>query len=422
MLAVIKAAAGLTRRFRTRSLSTAIAVVFAVATPLVDGHQAPALAQTNVAVAAEFRLALDTFGRFVPHQRWGEVWIPARRAASWQPYRTGRWVYTDEWGWYWVAAADEAEWGWVTYHYGRWAFDRELGWVWIPGDEWAPAWVVWRHGGQYAGWAPLPPDDLVDVYWDDPQVWMFVQVRNLTAPLVWTVLLPQAQRTIYIRETVVVNRTVNLRDRGQRIAVNPGISTSVVTAATKRSLRTVDVRPRVLPETTGVRGAIPVRAQDVRRSRDATPRTRASARIRETVVERGTPTIAPTRTIPTPQPLEKGAAGRLGDAPPRAAREAVSPSPAVRPEPVPQAPVDRPPPGRSAPPIPAARPEPSRAAPQAPVARPAPVRPAPPSPATRPEPSRTAPQAPVTRPAPTRPTPPSPPARRQPPPAEEKQQ
>jgi hypothetical protein len=304
-------------------------------------------------------LALDAFGRWVPHQRWGEVWIPARRAANWQPYRTGRWVYTDEWGWYWVAAADEADWGWVTYHYGRWAFDRELGWVWIPGDEWAPAWVVWRHGGQYAGWAPLPPDDMVDVYWDDPQVWMFVQLRNLIAPLVWTVLLPQAQRTIYIRETVVVNRTVNLRDRGQRIAVNPGISASAVTAATKRSLRTVDVRPRVLPQTVGVRGAVPVRAEDIRRSRDATPRTRASTRIRETVVQRGTATIAPARTVQPPQPLEKGAAGRLGDAPPRAAREAAPQAPAARPEPA-----------RPAPQAPAARPEPARPAPQAPAARP----------------------------------------------------
>ena len=77
-------------------------------------------------------MALDAFGRWIPHQRWGEVWIPARRTANWEPYRTGRWVYTEEWGWYWVAADDEADWGWVTYHYGRWAFDRELGWVWIP--------------------------------------------------------------------------------------------------------------------------------------------------------------------------------------------------------------------------------------------------------------------------------------------------
>ena len=430
---VVKTVAGLKKGFRARLLSAAIAAAFIIATPLIDGHQASAVAQTNVAVAAELRLALGAFGRWVPHGRWGEVWIPAHRATNWQPYRTGHWVYTDEWGWYWVAAADEADWGWVTYHYGRWAFDRELGWFWIPGDEWAPAWVIWRRGGQYAGWAPLPPDDMVDTYWDDPQVWMFVQLRNLIAPLAYTVLLPRTQRTIYIRETVVVNRTVNLRDRGQRIAVNPGIPASAVAGATRRSLRTADVRPRVLPQTVGVRGAVPVRAEDIRRSRDATPRTRASTRIRETVVQRGTPTVAPARTVQPPQPLEKGAAGRLGDAPPRAAREAAPPTPAARPEPsrptpsrpatppepvrpAPQAPAARPEPSRPAPQAPAARPEPSRPAPQqAPAARPAPSRPAPQAPAARPEPSRPAPQqAPAARPAPSRPAPQAPAARPEP--------
>jgi len=32
-----------------------------------------------------------------------------------------------------------------------------LGWVWVPGYEWAPAWVSWRYGDEYVGWAPLPP-------------------------------------------------------------------------------------------------------------------------------------------------------------------------------------------------------------------------------------------------------------------------
>ena len=412
-----------------RLLSAAVAGALSVAIPLmIDAYQARAVAQTNVALAPELRLALDAFGRWVPHGRWGEVWIPAHRAANWQPYRTGHWVYTDEWGWYWVAAADEADWGWVTYHYGRWAFDRELGWFWIPGDEWAPAWVIWRHGGQYAGWAPLPPDDMVDTYWDDPQVWMFVRLRNLIAPLAYTVLLPRGQQTTYIRETAVVNRTVDLRDRGQRIAVNPGIPASSVAGATRRSLRTADVRPRVLPQTVGVQGAVPVRPEDIRRSRDATARTRASTRIRETVVERGTPTIAPARTVRPQQPLEKGAAGRLGDAPPRAAREAAPPTPAARPEPsppapkapaarpepsppAPQAPAARPAPSRPVPELPAARPAPSRPEPQAPAARPAPSRPAPQAPAARPAPSRPAPQAPAARPAPSRPTPQAPAAR-----------
>ena len=86
----------------------------------------------------------------------GAVRQAARLAAL---HEYGHWVYTDEWGWYWVSDDDEDDWGWVTYHYGRWAFDRRLGWFWVPGDEWAPAWVDWRYGGDYVGWAPLPPDD-----------------------------------------------------------------------------------------------------------------------------------------------------------------------------------------------------------------------------------------------------------------------
>jgi len=440
---VAETLAGLKKSFRVRLLSAAVAAVFAIAAPLADGHRAPAVAQTNIAGLAEIRLALEVFGRWAPHQRWGEVWIPARRTANWRPYQVGRWVYTDDWGWYWVAAAEEADWGWATYHYGRWAFDRDLGWVWIPGDEWAPAWVIWRHGTEYAGWSPLPPDDYVDAYWDDPQVWMFVQLRNLIAPLITRVLLPPVQQTVYINQTVVVNRTVSLRDRGQRIAVNPGISASAITAATKTSLRTANVRPRVLPQTTGVRGAVPVRAEDIRRSRDATPSTRASTRIRETVIQRGTATKAPARTVAPPQPLEKGAAGRIGDAPPRAAREASPPTPAARPaQPptaTPSAPAARPAPSRSAPAAPTARPEPARPAPAArpEPSRPAPVTPpaarsAPPPTAARPAPSRpapaappaarsapppaAAPPAPAARPAPSRPTPVAPPAARSAPP------
>jgi hypothetical protein len=51
-------------------------------------------------------------------------------------------------------------WGQAPYHYGRWAEDDYYGWVWVPDDDevWAPAWVAWRYGGGYIGWAPLPPD------------------------------------------------------------------------------------------------------------------------------------------------------------------------------------------------------------------------------------------------------------------------
>ena len=38
----------------------------------------------------------------------------------------------------------------------RWSPDP-LRWVWVPDDVWGPAWVSWRYGDDYVGWAPLPP-------------------------------------------------------------------------------------------------------------------------------------------------------------------------------------------------------------------------------------------------------------------------
>jgi hypothetical protein len=55
----------------------------------------------------------------------------------------------------WVS---DEPWSDITYHYGRWVYDPEEGWLWIPGYVWAPAWVIWREGGDYLGWFPMPPD------------------------------------------------------------------------------------------------------------------------------------------------------------------------------------------------------------------------------------------------------------------------
>jgi hypothetical protein len=100
-----------------------------------------------------FHQRLSPYGRWETHASYGEVWRP-RVAAGWRPYTTGHWVYTD-YGWTW--AADES-WGWAPFHYGRWYQDPSLGWGWVPGNVWAPAWVDWRNGGGYLGWAALPPE------------------------------------------------------------------------------------------------------------------------------------------------------------------------------------------------------------------------------------------------------------------------
>jgi hypothetical protein len=265
----------------------------------------------GISLSVQFRSALEPHGRWVKHQRWGEVWTPARRDRDWRPYAAGRWVFTDEWGWYWVSDED---FGWVTYHYGRWVPDREFGWIWIPGNEWGPAWVQWRRGDRYAGWAPLPPQDVIYDYDDDPDFWIFVNFNNFTAPNIRRVLVPRQQYVVYIRETVVVNRTI-IVDRGPRIAVNPGIDARIVAARTGRPVRVADVKPAVLAGTVGVRGAVEVRSD--RRER-----------VRVEVTERKE-TIAATKDVPPPQALKKGEEGRLGDRPPAAAKDQAQQQPAA---------------------------------------------------------------------------------------------
>jgi hypothetical protein len=106
---------------------------------------------------------LGNDGTWIQTDDYGYVFQPNVQDPQWAPYSDGHWVYTDE-GWTWVS---DEPWGWATYHYGRWANIDGLGWVWVPGYRWAPAWVSWRYGGGYAGWAPLPPDTLADVDYGD---------------------------------------------------------------------------------------------------------------------------------------------------------------------------------------------------------------------------------------------------------------
>lgn len=100
------------------------------------------------------------FDVLAPYGRWLLIdgdwcWQPTAAMVSleWSPYYShGRWVYTN-WGWYWVS---DYSWGWAPFHYGRWFRHPLYGWLWWPDYEWGPAWVVWRYGGGYWGWAPLP--------------------------------------------------------------------------------------------------------------------------------------------------------------------------------------------------------------------------------------------------------------------------
>ncbi len=128
---------------------------------------------------------LNRNGSWEVAAEYGNVWIPTRVAAGWEPYRDGRWVWTRQWGWSWV---DNAPWGFAPFHYGRWIQHRGY-WAWAPGrfeprPAYSPALVAWVGGPQVSvgitiggtrrppqtGWAPLAPrQSYVPAYPHSPQ-------------------------------------------------------------------------------------------------------------------------------------------------------------------------------------------------------------------------------------------------------------
>jgi Family of unknown function (DUF6600) len=318
------------RRAAFAVLAGAAIAIGALSAPVMFGALTPAAAQ----ISEDAQIALEQYGSWRPHPRFGEVWVPGAVPPDWRPYQYGRWVYTDEWGWYWVSDDVEADWGWVVYHYGRWAFERGFGWFWVPGDEWGPAWVNWRYGDEYVGWAPLPPDELIGAYEVEPAYWVFVPGRYMTAPRLRTYYVPIHRRSVILRTTYVVNRTVPVHGR---LAVNPGISPAFVARVTRAPVATYQVRPRVFASTQGVAGAVQIRREDLRGTRAGRPGAPGGpgrpsapggqARLGAISVQRTTTVIQPNVAVTAPQPLGKNERGRLGTNPPRAAQGAPSVAP-----------------------------------------------------------------------------------------------
>jgi hypothetical protein len=113
-------------------------------------------ADTDPSALTDFHSALDPYGSWVDDPSYGTVWTPSDSVVGedFQPYvSNGQWTYDDYGGYAWDSDYD---WGWAPFHYGRWVY---LGsrWGWVPGRTYAGAWVSWRYGGGYLGWAPLPP-------------------------------------------------------------------------------------------------------------------------------------------------------------------------------------------------------------------------------------------------------------------------
>ena len=206
--------------------------------------QYPSGAQVDVGI---FYDSLAPYGEWVEMPDYGWSWAP-RVERGWRPYTRGQWVMTDD-GWFWDS---DEQFGWAAYHYGRWVNDPYYGWVWVPGTEWAPAWVSWRHGNGYTGWAPLPPRATwlthvgltigginIDAF-IGARDYAFVRDRAFVDRGVYQRVLPPTQNVTIIN---VTNNVTNYTVVNQRV-VNGGIVVANVERAVGRSVpraRTVDV-------------------------------------------------------------------------------------------------------------------------------------------------------------------------------------
>lgn len=201
------------------------------------------------AVSFEFFYSnLSPHGSWEVSAQYGQVWHPAVETSDWDPYLDGHWVYTDL-GWTWVS---DYSWGAIPYHYGTWVFDPGLGWVWVPGYTWAPAWVVFRTGPEYIGWAPVPPGYFVDAAFEAPATssFIFVTAQNFTAPRIRAHTIPGSARGEALRHTSLKN-TISL-DNG--FVVNRGVDIRAAERAKGARIRTVRIErlPRVgLPQGAG---------------------------------------------------------------------------------------------------------------------------------------------------------------------------
>jgi hypothetical protein len=187
----------------------ATAFLFMLMTP----HKS--MAQDNGYVSdQEFYDNLQNYGTWVQDDQYGNVWIPDVDG-DFRPYATnGYWVQTD-YGTTWVS---DYPWGWATFHYGRWRYDDYYGWEWIPGHEWAPAWVTWRQGAGYYGWAPMQPGISISItlgggYYVPDRYWVCAPQAYITSRYINRYYVPNDRVVTIVHNTTYIHNTYIYNNR-----------------------------------------------------------------------------------------------------------------------------------------------------------------------------------------------------------------
>jgi len=171
-----------------------------------DNYQDDGYSTGNVSMQT-FYDELSPYGTWIQDPQYGYVWRPDVDQNEFRPYYTnGRWAMT-EYGNTWVSNYD---WGWAPFHYGRWVINSYRQWIWLPDTNWGPAWVDWRSGDGYYGWAPMAPSISINLsfgrrYSVPEFCWNFIPQRNIyinTFPR-----YDYGRNNVYIRNTTIINNT-----------------------------------------------------------------------------------------------------------------------------------------------------------------------------------------------------------------------
>jgi hypothetical protein len=108
----------------------------------------------------------------------------------------------------------------------------------VPQIQWAPAWVTWREGNGYVGWAPLPPSARVSsggyVEVHETVVaprFVFVQESHMLEPV--------HPKTVIVNNQTVVNKTVNItriQVVNNNTVINQGPRTEIIEHASGKTV------------------------------------------------------------------------------------------------------------------------------------------------------------------------------------------
>lgn len=186
-------------------------LLLSVTTLIILSVPKESYAQPGISISfQQFYDELSPYGQWVDDPDYGYIWIPDVEP-GFQPYATnGYWVMTD-YGNTWVS---NYQWGWAPFHYGRWNHHNRYGWYWVPDYEWGPAWVSWRSGGGYYGWAPLTPGVSIGVSINLPvNFWVFVPQRYILNSRINRYYAPRTTIVNVYQHTTIINNTYRHNSR-----------------------------------------------------------------------------------------------------------------------------------------------------------------------------------------------------------------